>query len=360
MLWVTGLVSVLVAFVVTRVTIDLSLRGGVLDVPNARSSHTHPMPRLGGLGIVAAVAVSAILYTALATRGWVGSSLFTHQIIVLLAAGLGLAATGLYDDLYRLRPSVKLVWQIVFAGLVVVFGYRIESASIIGWGSIDLGWVSVPVTILWLTGFANIFNFMDGINGISAGTGIAYFLFVSAFAWFAGSPGLGALAIIFAGSCLGFLPHNFPVARTFMGDTGSLFLGIVLATYVVYLTQRVPDLLVPLLLVCSTYLWDSGFTLLRRLKRGENVFQAHRSHLYQRLVQAGRSHVTITTLYFILHVLMGCLALACYSLEGALRAGVLALAGLALAAFTLGVYGVEQRAAKAQDPQREGAAGSST
>jgi UDP-N-acetylmuramyl pentapeptide phosphotransferase/UDP-N-acetylglucosamine-1-phosphate transferase len=219
-----------------------------------------------------------------------------------------------------------------------------------------MGWVAIPVTILWLAGFANIFNFMDGINGISAVTGASYFAFFSVIAWFEGSQDLAVFGIVFAGGCLGFLPHNFPVARTFLGDTGSLLLGFVLGFYVVYLVQRSPGVLLPMILVCSVYLWDSGFTLLCRLRRRENVFHAHRSHLYQRLVQAGQSHARITTLYLILHLEMGSLALACYGSAGLLRAGMIALAALILAAFTGAVYWTEERRMRGLISQDQGRA----
>jgi UDP-N-acetylmuramyl pentapeptide phosphotransferase/UDP-N-acetylglucosamine-1-phosphate transferase len=135
-----------------------------------------------------------------------------------------------------------------------------------------------------------------------------------------------------------------------MGDTGSLLLGMVLALLVVRLAQKSTNAawLIGLLLVCAVYLWDSGFTLLRRLRRGENIFQAHRSHLYQRLVQLGLSHARITGLYLLLHLLMGALGLAYVQCTNAMRAVILVFAGLTLAGFTMSVYWLERRAARAK------------
>ena len=348
MLWIIFLLSVVTAFLVTQLSIVLSHRRGVLDVPNVRSSHSQPIPRLGGVGILVAVVISIAALAAIKSLTLIGYSILTRDVLVLLAAGIGMAATGLYDDFHGLRPAYKFLMQFLLAGLILIAGFRIERVSLLDWGPFSLGVLAIPVTILWLTGFANIFNFMDGINGISGVTAAAYFAFFAMLAWRQGSIGLAAVAVVFVGSCLGFVPHNFPVARTFMGDTGSLMLGISLAFYVVRLSQLAanPATLVALILICSVYLWDSGFTLLRRLRRGENIFQAHRSHLYQRLVQLGGSHARITLLYLILHMLMGCLALAFVGSGNTLRAGILGLATLTLAVFTATVYRFERRAGK--------------
>ena len=348
MLWFAFLLSVGTAFVVTKLTIVVSHRRGVLDIPNPRSSHSQPVPRLGGVGILAATLISiAALATARAT-GWNGGSPFTRDTAVILLAGLGMAATGLYDDFRGLRPSLKFLMQLLIAGLIVGTGIRIESVSFLIWGPIPLGFLAIPLTVVWLTGFANIFNFMDGINGISGVTAATYFAFFAVLAWEQGHTELVATAVIFMGGCLGFIPNNFPVAQTFMGDTGSLLLGITLACFVARLAQLASDpaALVALLLICSVYLWDGTFTLLRRLRRGENIFQAHRTHLYQRLVQLGQSHARITVLYFALHVMMGCLALAFLQCGLAWRAVILGFAALTLTAFTISVHLLERRAAK--------------
>jgi UDP-GlcNAc:undecaprenyl-phosphate GlcNAc-1-phosphate transferase len=333
---------------VTKVSITLSLRRGVLDVPNLRSSHAQPVPRLGGIGILVALVLSLAAISLMRMLAWVGYPVFTRDVSLVLLAGTGMAVTGLYDDFRGMRPATKFLVQFVLAGIVVALGMRIESVAILNWGPFSLGILAFPLTILWLTGFANIFNFMDGINGLAAVTAAAFSGFFFVFASWQGGPDLAAAAVAVLGSCLGFLPHNLPRARTFMGDTGSLLLGIVLALFVVRLAQKSTNeaSLIGLLLVCAVYLWDSGFTLLRRVRRGENIFQAHRSHLYQRLVQLGLSHASITGLYLLLHLLMGSLSLAYVWSSNTMRAGILALAGLVLVGFTLSVYWLERRTAR--------------
>ena len=357
MLWIAFFLSVITAFLVTRLSIIVSNRRGILDIPNPRSSHSQPVPRLGGIGILAAALIVIAVLSAAESVGWLSSSLATRDIGILLLAGVVMAAAGLYDDFRGLRPAVKFLMQFLIAGWIVMSGFRIETFAVLNWGPFPLGFLAVPVTILWLTGFANIFNFMDGINGIAGLSAATYFAFFAVIARGQGQTALATVAIILAGSCVGFIPNNFPNAKTFMGDTGSLLLGITLAFYVVLLAQTAnePATLVALVLVCSVYLWDGVFTLLRRLWRGENIFQAHRSHLYQRLTQAGQSHARITVLYFILHLLLGFLALSYLKGGLAWKAAVLVLAILALIGLTLAVHQLERRAARvAPDFNRAG------
>ena len=348
--WPLFLLSAIVAFVVTRVSITFSQRRGVLDLPNVRSSHSQPVPRLGGMGILAALVLSLALFALVNVMRGVGEVVLTRDVALLVAAGVGMALTGLYDDWRGMRPVTKFLIQFILAGIVIILGTRFESIAVLNWGPFSLGIFAVPLTVFWLTGFANLFNFMDGINGMTAVSAAVFSAFFFVFAAWKGRPDLAAAAVAVAGACLGFLPHNLPRARTFMGDTGSQLLGIVLALLVVQLAQRSanPASLAGLLLVCSVYIWDTGFTLLRRLWRRENIFQAHRSHLYQRLAQAGLSHVTITGLYLLLHLTMGFLGLAYVRCTSALRPAILAFASLILLGFTLSVYGLERRAARAK------------
>ena len=265
--------------------------------------------------------------------------------MVVLGCVAGMAATGLWDDLHTLRPATKLVMQLLWAALAVGFGMRVDSVSVPFTGVVMLGALSWIVTILWLPGFSNVYNFMDGINGLAAGTGMIYGGFFFLLARREGDTELMVLAILSAGSCLGFLVHNFPAARTFMGDIGSLSLGMLFALFVVRLAQRSPhaSTFVALVLVCVVFLYDAAFTILRRIRRRENIFQAHRAHLYQRLAQTGLTHARITGLYLLLHGLVGVLALAYVAASDAIRAGILGLVVLILLVFTFGVSRAERR-----------------
>jgi len=350
MLWIIFLLSILIAFGTTQLSIVLSLRRGVLDVPNIRSSHSAPVPRIGGIGIVSAFYLSFAVFTALGKVGFPAYSVLTREVLAALLIGAGMAAIGLCDDLRGLNPAPKFLLQLFLAAIAVGLGSRVESLSIPLWGKVMLGVLSIPLTLLWLTGFANVYNFMDGIDGLAGGTGVVYGAFFFAIAWQQGDPGLAVVAVLLTGGCLGFLYHNFPQARTFMGDVGSLFLGMAFALFVVQLAQRSqnPASLVAHLMICSVYLYDSGFTLLRRIARRENIFRAHRSHLYQRMVQAGWNHGKVTAFYLVLHTLVGSLALLYLRVSGAAQLGIIGCVTVILLTFTLGVYWLEHRTARSK------------
>lgn len=349
MIEILFLSGTLIAFVGTKLAIAASLRRRVLDLPNSRSSHSSPVPRLGGIGIILGFYLPlGVLY--LARHGASGGGLVSSPaLLVLIVAGLGIAAAGLYDDLYSLTPAVKFVVQFLLALVVVGLGIRFGAVALPFMHPFTQGLLAVPLTILWVVGFSNIYNFMDGINGMAGVTGGIYGVLLVLFAVRLGAPTLALIGAPLAGSCLGFLFHNFPGARTFMGDAGSLFLGMIFAVLMVLLSQlsNDPTSLVDFVLVCSVYLYDGSFTLVRRMARRENIFQAHRSHLYQRLVQSGWTHKKVTLLYLLLHAVMGSLALMYLRAREPARLGILAAAALVLIAFTASVYWRERSVARA-------------
>jgi UDP-GlcNAc:undecaprenyl-phosphate/decaprenyl-phosphate GlcNAc-1-phosphate transferase len=291
----SGLVisSAAISAAITRFCIAYALRRNLLDHPNARSSHEHPVPRVGGVGIFVGFALP---FMALAHRD--------HWLVILLA-GSGFAAVGLLDDFRNLAASRKYVLQLVIVAGVLASGVMLRAVTIPVLGMLRLGWLAVPFSLVWLTGFPNFFNFMDGTNGMAGGTGVIYGAFLAAYAYMQGRPELGVVGLLIAGTSLGFLIHNFPRARTFMGDAGSLFLGVTTALLVVLLFGS----LVSSLILCSVFIYDCVTTIFRRLRRRENIFRAHRSHHYQRLVSSGWSHPKVAALYFAMHVLAGILGL---------------------------------------------------
>lgn len=347
MLFVCSLVAALTAYGLTAVSIRVSHRRGLLDGPNARSSHSELVPSVGGLGVLGGFFFGLALVLLLPAMGLVPQVIGLREALLIVLVGGGAAATGLYDDLRGLPASVKFSFLLALSIAVLVAGIRLDSVSVPFVAPVALGVLSVPLTLLWLTGFANIYNFMDGIDGMAGGTGVAYGIFLFLFASMQGQGTVAWMALLLAASSLGFLLHNFPRARAFMGDVGSLFLGMMFAVLVLWLAQdsQRPPTLVALLLVCSVFLYDSGFTLLRRLWRRENIFQAHRTHIYQRLVQAGWSHARVSTLYWVLHAVLGGLALAYLAVSDSGRLAVLGAAGLVLLMLTLGVMRLERRGA---------------
>lgn len=255
-------------------------RRSVLDVPVARSSHTKPTLRGGGIAPALAMTLAGLGACTLAPR--------LGLAIIWVAAGFG--AIGAFEDLVGVETKRRLVAQVAVAvvGVVPLVGPT--------WDRVDVvhALVILPVAAVWYVAYVNAFNFMDGINGISAaqaGVGGAAFL---AIGLQQGEPSLVAFGAIAAAASIAFLPFNFPVARVFLGDVGSYFLGGWLAALAaVALLVGVP--LVAAGAPLALYLADTGVTLVRRALRGEPVMQPHRQHVYQRLVIQGWSHARATT-----------------------------------------------------------------
>jgi len=269
--------AALVGLATSAILAPLILTGlrhaGVLDHPNDRSSHSTPVPRGGGM----AVGVGAIVAICLAS----GLPLHIRLSLALPAGGLGLV--GAAEDLRGIPPLSRLALQALVA-TVALPALLVGLRGPLAWQVVFAGGV-----VVWMAAYANAFNFMDGINGISAAqavvAGVSY--------WWLGRithvPGVEAGGLIVAAATAGFGPWNTPRARMFLGDVGSYLLGGWLAALVV-VALRAGITPVAALAPVAIYMADTAITLLRRAARGEVWYQAHRSHAYQRLVQAGWSH----------------------------------------------------------------------
>jgi len=323
--------TVLVSLSVVKIVRRWTERRRLYDRPSERSSHTKPTPRLGGIGIVVGVIAGLI---PIVRCGAITES----KPLVALAAALLIAAISLADDLRSLSAAARFPVHLAAAILVVAtVGYWHTVA--IGSFLIDLGIFAVPFTCFWLVGVTNVYNFMDGIDGIAgvqaivAGTG--WVIIGSRFHL----PVIWILGGLITAATAGFLIENWPPARIFMGDVGSAFLGFLLAVIPLLSSAERASLFVPAALMLWPFLFDSSFTLLRRLRRHENIFAAHRSHLYQRLILSGRSHRFVTLLYA---------ALALLGMAAATTGGLGATSTVALAAVALWLFVVhEERVAVA-------------
>jgi len=228
------------------------------------------------------------------------------KIAAVQAAAIGFSAfilvvTGILDDLKRLRTfKSKLAAQILACGLLLYFGIRIESFHIPFLGAQPLGPWAYPVTIVWVLGFTNIYNFMDGLDGLAAGTALLAAAALGLVASGGGGEFLVVPSVVLFSAILGFFFFNFPRARIFMGDVGSQFLGNVFAVLGGLASQHAAGdamgYVVPLLFF--HFLFDGVFTFFRRLVAGENITQAHKKHLYQLLNQIGYSHARVSLLHF--------------------------------------------------------------
>ena len=308
------------AWALTGAVRRYALARAVLDVPNHRSLHERPVPRGGGLAIAAVILGGT---AALGAAGWIAPSL-------ALAVGVGgaaIAAVGWADD----HAHVPARWRALVhfaAAAWAVWWLGGFPALRVGAGSLPLGFagtVLAAVGVVWLT---NLYNFMDGIDGIAGGEALVAGAVGGALLWMDGERGLGALALLTAASALGFLAWNWAPARIFMGDVGSGLLGFVFAVLALA-SERAGSLpLLAWMLLLGVFVFDATATLVRRVLRGERFYDAHRSHAYQRAVQAVGSHARVSGAVVALGAVLGALAAVAAHRSGLLLPAV--AAGLVL------------------------------
>jgi UDP-N-acetylmuramyl pentapeptide phosphotransferase/UDP-N-acetylglucosamine-1-phosphate transferase len=300
--WMTG--GGLLGASLTYGMIQLASRFGILDEPNARSSHVRPTPRGGGAAIVA---VGAMATTALWLAGVPPPA---HGGWAAIAA-IAVAAVSGIDDVASISHRLRLVVHLAAAGVAVVALGPLRIIDLGPFGSYHIGPAGWGLTILWIVGMTNAFNFMDGIDGIAGITAAVALTVLATGLWAAGAAFGSLTAAALAAATAGFLIWNWQPAQIFMGDVGSAFLGFTIAVLPLTGGEAASRWLLPVTAcVMAPFLFDTSFTLLRRVRNRENIFEAHRSHLYQRLVIGGWSHARVAALYGALAALGGAFGLA--------------------------------------------------
>lgn len=307
-----------VIFGISAVVTTLLIRYlNVLDIPNERSSHTKATPRGGGIAIVVAFLTGISLIHLIGDK----SPIYTVYFFGFLIASFVIAAISLYDDIHYFSFKVKLCGQLVAIGIAMSSGIVIDEANLPWLGEVHWGWAAYPLTLMWMFGLTNAYNFIDGLDGLAAGTAVVAAFFLSLISFQQGSLFIYLAALTLGAASLGFLIHNLPPAKIFMGDVGSTFLGLVFAVMAIiaarYDHSHTSLFVVPLLLF--HFIFDTTFTFLRRLFGGEHVFTAHRTHLYQLLHRLGYSHGKVTFIYFVLAVTQGIAALGMVKIVGEVR-----------------------------------------
>lgn len=311
----------LVACAGTRVLVGVLIRRAVLDRPNARSSHAVPVPRGGGIAVMAAVAV-AWLTLAIAD----GADL--ARWLAPLAAALALAAISFVDDLRGLGAGLRLGVQAAAVGLGL---WALDGRGALA--AVAPPWVDLPLTAIGWVWFINLYNFMDGIDGITGTETASIGIGLAGLAAAGAAPGpVAGPALVLAAAAAGFLVWNWHPARIFLGDVGSVPLGYLLGLLLVIVAGSGPAGLAAALLLPLVYLVDATFTLARRLLRGESPAQAHREHVYQRAVIAGASHSAVSLR---IAAANACLAALAWFMAPLAPVAALALGGLVVAVLFL-------------------------
>lgn len=323
--WLIPVVAVL-SFALTAALRRYALVRSIIDIPNARSSHSVPTPRGGGVAIVVAFTL------ALPFLGW------THAVssdVLIAAGGSGalIAVIGFMDDHGHIAARWRLLGHFAAAAWALFWLGGLPEITLFGM-SVDLGWAGGVLAAFYLVWMLNLYNFMDGIDGIASVEAICVCLGICLLYWLNGLEGLVLLPLLLAMAVAGFLFWNFPPARIFMGDAGSGFLGMILGVLSIQAAWASSQLLWAWLILLGVFIVDATFTLIRRLVRGDKVYEAHRSHAYQFASRRCGKHLPVTlavatlNLFWLLPIAM-CVVLL--ELDGALGVVIAYIPLIALA-----------------------------
>ena len=295
------LTAAIVAFITTPVVRSLAFRMGAVDVPrDNRRMHHHPIPRMGGLAIFLGFLLSALVFVPLDAplRGM----LLGAVVIVIL---------GIFDDIYALPALPKFFVQILAASIAVAMGNRIEILSNPNIFSSnpywDLGFLSIPISVLWIVGITNAVNLIDGLDGLACGVSTISSMTMLVIALTVSEPDVALLMAALAGGCIGFLPYNLNPAKIFMGDTGSTFLGFILATVSIeglFKSYAIISFAVPFLML-GLPIFDTCFAILRRVSHGQSPMAPDRGHIHHRLIDMGFNQKQAVAVLYVISAILG-------------------------------------------------------
>lgn len=315
----------LLTFLLTPLVKRLAIRVAAFDHPNeARRVHTTTMPRLGGVAIYLALALSV------ATQGWFDPSFLSTAKLVLIATPVFLL--GVWDDLRGVSERLKLLIPAICAMLLYAFGWRVTALSLLPEMTFDVpSWLGFLLTMLWLVGLTNAFNLIDGLDGLATGIiALATMGFLVCAGW-SGATESALLLAILLGALLGFLPYNFHPARIFLGDSGSLFLGFVVAAMALRATHRAAGtitLTAPILL--GLPLLEAFVTLLRRGIAGAPLLPGDRGHFHHKLLELGLSQRQAVLRLYVVGLAFGVSGLMLLQAGKPLTLGVLVLLAIGI------------------------------
>ncbi len=348
-----------VTVVVTPLVRRRAIRVGLVDMPGGRKVHERAVPRVGGVAIALGFG-AAIGLEALGERhlGWGGGVLSEWASLWPVLAGLGIIfLVGLLDDVAELRPGLKFAGQLAAAGVVTIWGPRVDFVgNPLGGGLIYLGALGIPITLLWIVGFANVINLIDGLDGLAAGVSAIAAATFLALAMESNQLASAALAAAVIGACVGFLRYNFAPASIFMGDSGALFLGFALAAIslqgvmksVAAITLAVP------LLVIGVPIFDTATAIIRRVRHGRPIQEADRGHIHHRLLGRGFDQRQTVLIIYTWSMALAVSAYAMRWVPSVVKLGVFVVLAVlsGLMAYWLGIFEAAHQHLEEEQQQR--------
>jgi UDP-N-acetylmuramyl pentapeptide phosphotransferase/UDP-N-acetylglucosamine-1-phosphate transferase len=320
-LW-TAICAFVAAVLLTRSFVNPGSRLHILDYPNERSLHSQPVPRTGGVAVVIGILSGSLFYALVSAHAIPGEFGWLAALVVLMAS------VSYLDDRRHLSVAIRLATHTVVAVLLGVAGLAIGSLTLPGIAYTLPGWLAAGLSILFIVWMINLYNFMDGMDGFAGGMAVFGFGAFAIMGWLTDHDLFLAVNLIVAFASAGFLVFNFPPARIFMGDAGSSVLGMLAAAFSLWGAR---DDVFPFwvaVLVFSPFIADATVTLLRRLWRREKIWQAHKTHYYQRLAQTRWGHRKTVLLEYL--IMLGCGLTAVLSLHVITAIQAVMLAGWAL------------------------------
>lgn len=294
-------VALVISFLSTPIVKSFAYKLGAIDVPkDERRMHKVPIPRMGGLAIFLGFIISVLLFVEV-----------DDQMKGILLGSVIIVVMGIIDDITPLRASLKFVIQILAALIPVYYGVQITCISNPNLFSDNpywnFGWLSIPITVIWIVGLTNAVNLIDGLDGLAIGVSSISALTMLAIAILVAEPQVAVIMAALVGACIGFMPYNMNPAKIFMGDAGSTFLGYILACITIqglFKFYAVISFVVPFLIL-GLPIFDTMFAIIRRISHGQNPMAPDRSHVHHRLIDMGLNQKQAVAVLYVISAILG-------------------------------------------------------
>lgn len=307
MLYVSIIAAFVASILLTPLVKRLAFKIGAVDAPNYRKVHARIMPRLGGLAIFLSFLIAVAIFQPILIINENGSNF----LLAIIIGACIIVATGVVDDMREISAKAKLVGQLL-AALIVIFvgGIQIDMITLPFVGELNFGFLSIPLTILWIVGITNAINLIDGLDGLAAGVSTIALITLAVMAIIMGNMFVLAIAAILAAATSGFLFYNFHPAKIFMGDTGALFLGFMISVLALLGFKNITfvALIIPVIIL-GVPISDTFFAIVRRVRMKKKWSDPDKSHLHHRLLDMGFTHRQTVLIIYGIAIMFGLAAI---------------------------------------------------
>ncbi len=333
--WLYGAIFFIIGWagsvIFTAIVYSIGKRFDILEQSNHRTIHRHAVPKLGGIAIFMAMLVGSALASFLLYE--------TVVPLVLIVGGILVHLFGIYDDLLDANCYLKLLVQLIAAGFAISGGFVFHSVAVGGF-SLYVGWIAIPLSLLWIAGISNAVNLIDGLDGLASGVALSAALTMALLFLMKGDYPFTIMSLLMAGTFSGFLLFNWHPSRIFMGDCGSLLIGYLLGSLSLKAAQIHPgtiSLFIPMLLL-GLPVFDTALAVIRRLKRGVHPFHADNDHVHHQLMRIGLSHRRTVMLLIMVNVVLCLMALKVAIWDNSIVIVIIAALSIVLVRGMLIVY----------------------